>query len=104
MGKPMKYHCGHFIYVSDALADWLERAYCPHGPEALRLIVDHIHEILRPYEAKLEAYKAAHVLVIDSLHDAQARCSCGKWNLSMPGPASRAQIQEKHDIHTRRTS
>ncbi len=41
---------------------------------------------------------AAHVLTINSLHDAQAFCSCG-WSYSFTGKLTRAAIQSVHAGH-----
>lgn len=43
----------------------------------------------------------AHKLVIDSLHDAQAHCSCGEWNYAFTGARTKQQIQSAYRQHLR---
>ena len=40
-----------------------------------------------------------HNLVVKSLHDASAFCSCGGWSLARTGAATRAEIEREHGFH-----
>lgn len=40
-----------------------------------------------------------HQLKIESLHDAQASCACGKWSYSKTGEVSRWEIEREHRQH-----
>ena len=40
-----------------------------------------------------------HKLIIKSLHDAQAECSCGGWFLSHTGKLTYQEIKLEHKIH-----
>ena len=42
-----------------------------------------------------------HRLLIKSLHDAMAECSCGGWSRSFTGPTLKAEIQREHIRHVR---
>ena len=42
-----------------------------------------------------------HVLVIKSLHDAQAECSCGGWFYSFTGEQTKTKITRWHRRHAR---
>lgn len=43
--------------------------------------------------------KSGHKLVIKSLHDAQAECSCGKWSLSCTGARTKKEIEKEFRTH-----
>ena len=38
-------------------------------------------------------------LIIESFHDASARCSCSKWSLAFTGPLSRITITHEWEEH-----
>lgn len=40
-----------------------------------------------------------HELIIISLHDAQAKCKCGRWYMSFTGERTKEQIQEVYATH-----
>jgi len=43
--------------------------------------------------------KEKHKLIIISLHDAQATCSCGHWYLCHTGELTKEEIKLQHEIH-----
>ena len=43
-----------------------------------------------------------HKLVIKSLHDAQAECSCGKWGYMFTGERTKREIRKEYWQHTQR--
>ena len=40
-----------------------------------------------------------HKLIIKSLHDAQAECSCGHWWMVCTGERTKQDIQKEYKIH-----
>jgi hypothetical protein len=42
-----------------------------------------------------------HKLLIESLHDAKAICSCEKWSLTFTGLRTREQLRQEHNHHLR---
>lgn len=42
---------------------------------------------------------AKHSLIVEALHDAQARCSCGGWTYRAPGARTRAQVEAAFKEH-----
>ena len=42
-----------------------------------------------------------HSLIIKSLHDGMAECSCGGWSMSFTGPTLKAEMQREHIRHVR---
>jgi hypothetical protein len=40
-----------------------------------------------------------HNLIIISLHDAAAKCSCGRWSLSFTGKLKAAEVRKEHREH-----
>jgi hypothetical protein len=40
-----------------------------------------------------------HTLVVTSLHDATAHCSCGRWRYAFTGERTRREIEEEHERH-----
>ena len=46
-----------------------------------------------------EDARSEHVLVIVSLHDAAAKCSCGHWFYSYTGARTRGQVREEWAKH-----
>jgi hypothetical protein len=43
--------------------------------------------------------KSKHELVVKSLHDAQAECSCGNWTFTRTGPATKAELEKEFQKH-----
>ena len=43
----------------------------------------------------------AHKLIIKSLHDAQADCSCGRWHISCTGERTREELEDIHKAHVK---
>ena len=42
---------------------------------------------------------SGHALEIVSLHDGQARCSCGKWEYVFSGKRTKREIERHHKGH-----
>ena len=40
-----------------------------------------------------------HKLIITSLHDAQAKCNCGNWEVFFTGRKTEEDIQEEYEKH-----
>jgi hypothetical protein len=40
-----------------------------------------------------------HKLIIISLHDAQAECSCGGWFFAHTGKLTKEEVKLEHKIH-----
>jgi len=52
-----------------------------------------------PARAAGKGPRPTHRLLIDSLHDARARCSCGGWTYSFTGPRMRGEVEAAHRLH-----
>ena len=48
-----------------------------------------------------EAKSKKHELIIKSLHDAQAECSCGGWSFVRTGEATKKEIEAEFRKHTK---
>ena len=44
-----------------------------------------------------------HKLIVQSLHDGQAKCSCGKWGFSQTGITTRQEIFDEFTKHLEQT-
>lgn len=44
-------------------------------------------------------YRNKHILIIDSLHDGQAHCSCKGWFYSQTGEVNYQEVFEQFDKH-----
>lgn len=44
-------------------------------------------------------HQEEHRLIIHSLHDAEAKCSCGRWSFIGAGPRTREYIQNEFRFH-----
>jgi hypothetical protein len=40
-----------------------------------------------------------HDLLMESYHDVQAKCSCGRWSYSYPGKLRYSEVKREHDKH-----
>ncbi len=45
-----------------------------------------------------------HDLIVKSLHDVVAECSCGRWSFSVTGPLSREEVEEEFRRHIDRVN
>ena len=45
--------------------------------------------------------KTDHRLIVVSTHDAQAKCSCGKWQVSCVGARTMEYLRTEHKLHTK---
>jgi hypothetical protein len=45
--------------------------------------------------------KKEHTLIVVSLHDAQAECSCGGWYYTATGFRPRRHIEREHRLHVK---
>jgi hypothetical protein len=43
--------------------------------------------------------KHKHRLKINCLHDAQAECKCGHWNLVCTGERTKEDIRQEYQLH-----
>lgn len=43
-----------------------------------------------------------HILIVESLYDVMAKCSCGRWSLLKTGPGALPEVEDEWSKHATR--